>query len=255
MADIDFFTYKQFEKTFSNAKAFVNKECPYDCDTSGQCPFNICETLVPCAEEAPYIECVYDVVANRDSGGTIVSYPSIRLYYVNPCNAFSMKVDDKPAQALSAYYTFDSEGEHVVRFYSRNKITTTTYEAFGNCPNLVTLRHIDDMTAFARRTFYKCGIKYLEIPSGVTTIPYEFAYDAKRFKEIIIPKTITGIDGFSFRGTTGTDFMKVYSERPPTLISNNQFTGASWPIYVPADSVNAYKSAWGSVYASRIKPM
>lgn len=254
MADIDFFIYRQFENTFSNAKAFVNKECPYDCDTTGQCPFNICETLVPCSEEAPYIECVYDVVANRDSGGTIVSYPSIRLFHVNPCNAFSMKVDDKPAQTLSSTYTFDSEGEHVVRFYSRNKITTLAYQAFESCKNLVTVRHIDDLTTFGDRVFRNSGIKYLEIPSGVTAIPYEFAYQSTRFNEIILPEWITNIFGFAFRRAYGTSLMRVYAKTPPVLSGSNYFNDGTWPIYVPAESLDLYKTKW-SVYVNRIKPM
>lgn len=257
MADIDFFIYKQFEKTFSNAKTFVNKECPYDCDTSGHCPFNICETLVPCAEEAPYIECVYDVVANRDSGGTIVSYPSIHLYYVNPCNAFSMKVDDKPAQTPSNYYTFDSEGEHVVRFYSKNKITTLANEAFKGITRLVTVRHWDDITTFSGiMTFQYSGVKYLTFPPGLKVLPRETFYETTRYEIIILPETIVEIQHMAFRYCRGTRAMYVYSKTPPLITGNNTFNGHFFTFYVPAESLDLYKSASGwSGYKSYIKPI
>lgn len=212
---------------------------------------------MPCSEEAPYIECVYDVVANRDSGGTIVSYPSIRLFYTNPCNAFSMKVDDKQAQTLSATYTFDSEGEHVVRFYSRNKITTFARQAFMSTPHLVTIRHWDDVIEFYdSMTFRGSGVKYLTFPPGLKVIPRDAFYETTRYETIVLPSTIEEIGHMAFRYCRGTKAMYVHSKTPPLITGNNNFNGVFWPIYVPAESLSLYKSASGwKAYASHIKPM
>lgn len=102
------------------------------------------------------------------------------------------------------------------------------------------------ITTIGNRAFYNCGFSSeypLVIPSGVTTIGDEaFAHN-----EWYLP-------------TPTDNYILVYPTTPPTLGSNaisNTRTEYGLPfIYVPSQSVNAYKTASGwSTYASKIEAM
>lgn len=73
--------------------------------------------------------------------------------------------------------------------------------------------------------------------------------------KVIIPKSITLIELGAFNGCTGLNSIICFAETPPTLGSNTVFSNTNdCPIYVPSQSVNAYKTAdkW-STYADRIQ--
>jgi hypothetical protein len=73
-----------------------------------------------------------------------------------------------------------------------------------------------------------------------------------------LPATITKIDGLSFSDCANLKIVIARSTIPPELSNYNAFAGtpSTMEIYVPDESVEAYKSAtnW-SAYADRIKPM
>lgn len=73
--------------------------------------------------------------------------------------------------------------------------------------------------------------------------------------KVIIPKSITLIELGAFKGCTGLNSIICLAETPPTLGSNTVFSNTNdCPIYVPSQSVNAYKTAdkW-STYADRFQ--
>lgn len=66
----------------------------------------------------------------------------------------------------------------------------------------------------------------------------------------ILPDTITSIGSYAFQNLSAS--LTIYATTPPTLGSDN-FT-LNCTIYVPSESVDAYKSAW-SAHASKIQPI
>ena len=73
-----------------------------------------------------------------------------------------------------------------------------------------------------------------------------------------LPVTLLGIGDQSFAGCTALEYVISYAITPPTLNGSNVFayTNTIFKIYVPDDSVSAYKSTNGwSTYASRIYPL
>lgn len=80
-------------------------------------------------------------------------------------------------------------------------------------------------------------------------------------KTITIRDSVTEIKNSAFRNCENLDSITIYATTPPTLYYNptNKNNGAFYntnncPIYVPAESVNAYKTAqyWSNI-ASRIQ--
>jgi len=55
----------------------------------------------------------------------------------------------------------------------------------------------------------------------------------------------------AFSNCSGLTGMTINATTPPTL-GNSVFANTNFPIYVPAGSVEAYKTAW-SEYADRIQ--
>ena len=118
-------------------------------------------------------------------------------------------------------------------------------------------------------------ITNLVIPSDVTEIkPYVF-YSVSGFTSVVIPDSVTTIGSDAFRSCSGLNTVEigtgitsidtrafyycsrltsitVKAETPPTIGSVVFNDTNNCPIYVPADSVDTYKTAWPQ-YASRIQ--
>lgn len=114
----------------------------------------------------------------------------------------------------------------------------------------------------------------VEIPDNITTIGEWSFISCSNLKEVIIPNSVTIIEDYAFHGGHGVrditipssvtyigsqcfadtymNGITINAQTPPTLGDDNVFTNTNnCPIYVPANSVNAYKEAW-SDYADRI---
>ena len=115
-----------------------------------------------------------------------------------------------------------------------NSVTRIEYEAFYYCSKLFSISIPDSVTRIDGRAFYYCSkLASIEIPNAITSIGFE-----------------------SFYGCTSLSSVTIFAKTPPS-IGNAVFDKTNdCPIYVPAESVNAYKSASGwSEYAHRIFPI
>ena len=100
------------------------------------------------------------------------------------------------------------------------------------------------------QTFQGCtSLRSVVLPSTMTNVG-NYAFRQCKDLHAILPSTITSIGTQSFEGLKGT--LTIYATTPPSIGSSNFASGCV--IYVPAQSVDAYKSAWSS-YASYIQPI
>lgn len=111
------------------------------------------------------------------------------------------------------------------------------------------------VTRIGRDAFEYCrALKSVNIPNGVTVIEnFTFRY-CSSLTEVAIPNSVTSIYREAFYSCSSLTAITVLATTPPTLESD-VFAGTNnCPIYVPAESVNAYKAAtnW-SRYANRIQ--
>ena len=106
--------------------------------------------------------------------------------------------------------------------------------------------------------FYNCySLTSISIPQGVTSIINDAFRACSSLTSISIPQGVTSIGNYAFNSCLCMAIYRFYSTTPPTIQSG---AFGSIPsdciIYVPAESVEAYKAAtnW-STYANQIHAM
>ena len=92
------------------------------------------------------------------------------------------------------------------------------------------------------------------IPNSVTRIGSRAFSGSSGLTSIEIPNSVMSIASSAFSGCSGLTSIRVCALTPPALGDNVFYYTGSCPIYVPARSVDAYKTADGwSEYADRIQ--
>ena len=154
-------------------------------------------------------------------------------------------------------------------------------KVFINCANMEgELKLPDTCKSIGREFIENTKINKLVLPPLVTTIPIEFLflaampfeficndtlttvsaygfYSCSHCPKLDLPATVTSIGPMGFAGNY--DYLKVVIIRainPPALATNAFNDTTSHIIYVPDESVDAYKAATGwNIHADRIKPL
>lgn len=138
----------------------------------------------------------------------------------------------------------------------------------------------DTCKTLGRELIEYTNINKLVLPPLVTTIPVELLmcagkpfvficndvlttvaqygfFDCSQCPELDLPATVTSIGSMGFANNYG--YLKVVIIRainPPTLATNAFSNTTGHTIYVPDESVDAYKAATGwNIHADRIKPL
>ena len=113
------------------------------------------------------------------------------------------------------------------------------------------------VTRIGERTFYHCSsLTSVIIPNSVTTIgesAFSYCFGLTR---VSIPNSVTTIGMHAFSGCTGLTILTIENATPPNIEGGYAFDNVSEKItiYVPAESVEKYKTANGwSKYADKIK--
>lgn len=104
----------------------------------------------------------------------------------------------------------------------------------------------DTMTAIKDYTFDGCGsLTSIVIPEGVTTIGRSALSRCDGLISITIPESVVSIGNDAFALSGGLAFITSRAMTPPLIGSYLTFDGVdkSIPVYVPAASVEAYRSA------------
>lgn len=137
-----------------------------------------------------------------------------------------------------------------------NGVTSIGNYAFQGCTKLESINLPNSITSIGEGAFINCGLISIVIPSGVTSISHDTFSYSRILKSVIIPSGVTNIDDRAFNYCTGLISITLYSTTPPTLGNDALYNTNNRTIYVPAESVNAYKSANGwSIFASCIQPI
>lgn len=131
--------------------------------------------------------------------------------------------------------------------------------AFGTCPKLETIGSIESISGTVTNTaFQSSGLK------GEIYLPYVTFIDQKAFEGCVnlegvtLGKYIRELRYYCFRNCTSLKYIKILNPIPPALGNNDtEFINTNnCPIYVPKESVQAYKTTGHWAYwANRIQPM
>lgn len=119
----------------------------------------------------------------------------------------------------------------------------------------VTAEMLQGITTIGSCAFSISNLTSVTIPNSVTSINDNAFYYCENLESITIPNSVTNINYYAFQRCGRLTSVTVKATTPPTL-GSNVFSGtpSSLVIYVPAESVDAYKAASGwSNYADKIQ--
>ncbi len=155
-------------------------------------------------------------------------------------------------------------------------VTSIEMLVFAGCSSLTSIEIPDGVTVIGGYAFSSCiALASIEIPSSVLSIgDYAFSgctslatltlsdglesigdasFDrCSSLSDIIIPSSVTSISERAFRSCSGLQSITVLNPTPPSIGTTSLSNTNNCPIYVPAGSVDDYKTAW-SRYADRIQ--
>jgi len=135
-------------------------------------------------------------------------------------------------------------------------VTSIGNSAFAYCRSLSSCTMGSGVTSIGFAAFENCSkLTSIDIPDSVTSIGTQAFHYCGNITACTIGSGVTSIGGNAFGNCTGLTSITCLATTPPTLVDNYVFYNTNnCPIYVPASSVDTYKSASGwSDYADRIQ--
>jgi hypothetical protein len=144
-------------------------------------------------------------------------------------------------RAMACHVTFPNVASIPTKCFTNSGITGITI------PNTV--------TTIANQALNACKLVNLVIPDSVTTINWYCCAQITTLLTLEIGTGCTSIAQDAFNGCNHLTSITIKATTPPTLANSNAFNSTNnCPIYVPSESVEAYKAASGwSNLASRIQ--
>ena len=135
-------------------------------------------------------------------------------------------------------------------------VTKIDYSTFLLCSNIETITIPDSVTTIGEDAFYGCSslVSVTIVGDSLTEIGNDAFCGCSSITSIIIPDSVTEIGSRAFKDCTNLTSVYCKATTPPTVWYGAFMSNASdRKIYVPMQSVEAYKSAEGwSDYASAI---
>ena len=187
-------------------------------------------------------------------------------------NAFSecpnLNIDELNLPLLSSIGSEAFQNCRIVKITSLGSITSlpdggfnSTYSyigVFARNEQLKSASLPNSITVLGNGSFNRCtSLTQINIPEGVTSLRQVCFNRCSALESIELPSTVTAIGPSAFQYCTGLTRVSITADTPPSLGSSafadcSALTG----IYVPDESVEAYKTAtnW-SAYANKILPL
>lgn len=190
---------------------------------------------------------------------------------------------DEKIPSMSGYVTLDEFGDYIMRL--RSEIDTLRQQVSGCCEIPPTPTPTGDTDCVVRIKYtqgedfvipceesYIGNLESFELPSPYTRpdatavtvgnctaqIGQTCFEDFFQLQTVYIGSACTSIRQEAFYGCSALTTVTIEAATPPSMVWNNTFQGCTslQHIYVPAQSVNAYKTAqYWDTYASLIEPI
>jgi len=200
---------------------------------------------------------------------------SIAGYAFYGCSSLTSVTIPNSVTSIGDYAFHDCTGLTSVTI--PNSVTSIGNDAFMSCKNLTSVTIGNSVTSIGDRAFYCCsGLTFVTIGNSVTSIgDYAFGctgltsvtignsvtsigdcafWGCTSLTSVTIGNSVTSIGDYAFYSCSGLTSVTIEAETPPVLSNIPVFDDTNnYPIYVPCNAVNTYKtaSAWRR-YADRI---
>ena len=184
--------------------------------------------------------------------GTVIGNGSVSSSAFNNARILSINLNGVAQIGDFAFYKVTGLASITIP----SSVTNFADNSFVGCNNLtsVTINYASNATLGGYQ-FQGVPIRSLTIGNKPTSIGKYMFYNCTSLTSIEIPSNISSIGASAFNGCSGLTSITVNRTTPPTLNGTEVFNDTNnCPIYVPAASINAYKTAdnW-SAHASRIQ--
>ena len=123
-----------------------------------------------------------------------------------------------------------------------NSVTSIGKGAFMGCPKITAIRIPNSVTSIGNKAFYFCrGLTSVTIGNSVTSIGEWAFMDCQKLTSVKIPNSVTSIGDAAFSGCSSLISITCEASIPPSC--DRRLVDKDIPVYVPANSVDAYKEA------------
>ncbi len=181
------------------------------------------------------------------SGLTLVTIPnsvtSIGSYAFSYCSGLTSITIPKSVSSIGICTFRDCTGLTSVTI--PNSVTNIGRYAFQRCTSLTSVTIPNSVTTIESNAFSGCsGLTSVTIPNSVTDIGSYAFYSCTGLSSITIPNSVTSIESYAFMDCSGLTSITSEATIPPSCGDASFFNvKKSIPVYVPANSVEAYKKA------------
>ena len=172
-------------------------------------------------------------------------------------DAFKGKTNLQQVMIPSTVDTIDDNAfsgcTSLVDFSLPMSVVSINDNAFRDCIQLNKIMLPNNLTTIGSYAFSGCkNFPSINIPQYITIIPTGCFYDCDGMTDIYLPDNVRLIQSKAFGECSGLVNFTCYATDPPAIYSDT-FSGMNeqLKIYVPSESVDAYKLAW-SAYADNI---
>ena len=182
------------------------------------------------------------------------SVTSIGAYAFDYCSSLTnVTIPDSVTSIGKEAFAYCS---HLTSVTIPDSVTSIGYRAFNSCSSLTNVTIPDSVTSIRDSAFRYCSsLTSVTIGNSVTSIGY-YAFDScSSLTSVTIPESVTSIGDSAFYKCSSLTNVYCKPATPPTLDGTSVFdkNATDRKIYVPASSVDAYKSAaYWSEYADAI---
>jgi hypothetical protein len=172
---------------------------------------------------------------------SVTSISSSAFYNCNSLSSITIPDSVTSINQNAFYYCYSLSSVTIP-----DTVTSIGVRAFESCNSLSSITIPDSVTSIGDYAFQShSSLSSITIPDSVTSIGASAFSGCYSLSSITIPDSVTSIGGTAFYNCSYMSYIKFESTTPPTVTSSDAWDGVSTStiLYVPAESINVYKSA------------